>query len=97
MTAVRQLVWNQLLTSEGVARYLGSWLLSKRAGVQKVGDPEAWALPAGLLVGGEQSTFQGTSGHRELRCLQISKHAWQPLQLSGRIDYYYFPAISISQ
>lgn len=35
--------------------HLVRWLLSKRARDQKVKDLEAWALPADLLVTGEQN------------------------------------------
>lgn len=38
-----------------IKRVLGSWLLSERARIQEVGELEAWALLADLLVSGEQT------------------------------------------
>lgn len=46
-------------------------------------------MPADLLVIGEQSKQPSNPADRKWRCLQISKCAYQPLQLCGQGDDYF--------
>jgi len=53
MAAVRQLILESATNFQGYCKALAEMAAFQRARVQKVGDLEAWALPADLLVSGE--------------------------------------------